>query len=73
MIEDQAIATQISETMLNVSEQLDASIYAVMEHCSYEEFQEYRRAVGAVLGEIVLGILNPLYARHPDLKPPEMH
>jgi hypothetical protein len=37
-----------------------------------EEFKAYRRAVGGVMGEIVLEILNPLYKAHPSLKPTEM-
>lgn len=72
MIEDHAIAARISETMLQVFEQLNNSIFPVMENCSTEEFKRYRRAVGAIMAEILLQIMNPLYAKHPDLKPPEM-
>lgn len=72
MIEDHNIASRISETMLHVTVQLNDSIYPVMEGCSAEEFKRYRRAVGAIMAEILLQVMNPLNARHPDLKPPEM-
>jgi hypothetical protein len=33
----------------------------------------YRRAVGKIMGEVLLEVLNPLYAKHPTLKPPGLN
>lgn len=70
MISDEAVARQISTMMLDISRQLDESIATVMDRCPEQEFKTYRRAAASVLAEIV-EILNPLYRRHPELKPPE--
>jgi hypothetical protein len=51
---------------------LNASLLQTQGRCSEEEFSRYRRAVGAILGEILLEVMNPLYARHPNLKPAEL-
>jgi hypothetical protein len=72
MIADATIAKQISEMMLEISRKLYGSVALVNATCSQEESTAYRRAVGRVLGEILLEILNPLYLKHPSLKPPEM-
>jgi len=70
-IRDGRIAKEISDRMVEFSGRLDGSI-AVRDRCSPEEFAAYRRAVGRIKGEILLGILNPLYAEHPSLKPAGM-
>jgi hypothetical protein len=69
VISDAATAKQVSELMLDISARLDQSVLAVQGAGSAEELAVYRRAVGGVMGEILLEILNPLYARHPQLKP----
>ena len=70
MINNPVIAKQISELMLEVSAKIDQSIAMVQTNCSQEEFQEYRRAAGRVLGEALLEVLNPIYKKHSFLKPP---
>lgn len=69
MIGNEQVAKQISELMLEYGAKLDASIALVMESCPEDEFKRYRLAAGKVLGEMLLEIMNPLYAKHPDLKP----
>jgi hypothetical protein len=71
MIRNIAVAQRISEMMIEILARLDSSVATVKEECSSEEFEAYRRAVGGILGEMV-EVLNPLYAEHPSLKPPEM-
>lgn len=70
MIEDQDVAKQIAEIMQDCTARLDASVAVVRDKCGPEELKTYRRAVGKAMGEILLEILNPLYAKHPSLKPP---
>lgn len=72
VIQDSSVAKRVSSLMIEILDRLNDSTAMVMELSSPEEFKAYRRAAGAVMGEIVLEILNPLYSRHPDLKPPEM-
>jgi hypothetical protein len=70
MITDALTARQISELMIEFSGRLDSSLIAVRESCSPEEFKTYRRAVGKILGEMLLEVMNPLYKQHPSLEPP---
>ncbi len=70
MIEDQEVARQVSDLMLEFSNRLTDSIALVRDHGSPEEFRVYRLAVAKVLAEMLFEIENPLYARHPNLKPP---
>jgi|HubBroStandDraft_5_1064220.scaffolds.fasta_scaffold2847277_1 hypothetical protein len=70
LIESKFIAKQISELMQDCTAQLDGSVALVRDKCSAEELHIYRRAVGKVMGEILLEVLNPLYAKHPTLRPP---
>lgn len=72
MIRDDDVAKQVSDLMLDCGAKLDGSVALVRDRCSQDEFQTYRRAVGKVMGEILLEVLNPLYRAHPNLKPAEM-
>ena len=62
-------AQQVSQLMLDISEQLNQSIFLVQDRVTAEELALYRRAVGRIMGEILLEVLNPLYQEHPELKP----
>jgi len=70
LIENSNVAKQISELMQDCSSRLDKSIALVRDECDAEDLKTYRRAVGKVMGEILLEVLNPLYAKHPLLRPP---
>ena len=70
MIKDPSIARQISDLMLEFSERINESILTVQEQCSPGEFKAYILAASKVLGEVLLEVMNPLYAEHPGIKPP---
>jgi hypothetical protein len=72
MIRDALVAKQISDLMVEFQSRLDSSIVTVEEKCSSEEFDAYRRAVGKIMGEMLLEVLNPLYVEHPLLKPSQL-
>ena len=72
MISNAAVAQQISDLMVEFGGRLNDSLLAVQEKCPTEEFQVYRRAVAKIMGEMLLEIMNPLYAEHPSIKPPEL-
>lgn len=69
MISDPQIATQISRLMLDIFRQVDESLALVRERCPPEEVAAYQKATGLVAGPIVMDVLEPLYRRHPELKP----
>lgn len=69
MINDSAIAKEISDLMLKYGARLDASVAQVQKRASAQEFEAYRAAIGKILGAMLLEVMNPLYARHPHLKP----
>lgn len=72
MITDNETAKYVSELMLDISGRLDESVAKVNKTCSPAEDSVYRRAVGGILGKILLEVLNPLYREHPSLKPSGM-
>ena len=72
MINDIAVARQINALMIEFGGRLNESVQLVADNCSTEELRLYRRAVGAVMAEMLTGIMNPLYQFHPSLKPPEL-
>ena len=69
LITDLNAAKKISTLMLDTFNKLDESIAAVRENCSAEEAAAYQKAIGRVVGPIVLDVLEPLYEQHPVLKP----
>lgn len=61
----------VSQLFLSINDQLDESIRAVEKGTSPAEYKAYKRGVGYVLYEVFEKVLEPLYLRHPLLKPPE--
>ena len=72
MIKNKKIAKEVSDLMLSIGDKLDGSVALVKEECDQEDFKKYRLAVGKVLGEMLLEIMNPIYDEHPDIKPVEL-
>jgi hypothetical protein len=68
-VENEGIAKQISDLMVEFGGRLNGSVALVKENCGEAELQEYRRAVGAIMAEMLFRVMNPLYERHPGLKP----
>ena len=66
------VAQQISSLMLEFGAKLDSSVELVVANGSAVEALRYKRAVGKILGEMLVEIMNPIYAEHPDLKPPQL-
>ena len=68
----QDVAREISTLMLETTEKLDQSVRRMRAELPPAEFGTYGRAVGTILADIIMEVLDPLYAEHPDLKPPEL-
>lgn len=50
----------------------DAALEKIRALCSSEEFGEYKRMIGKSMGSLLLDVINPIVAKYPDLKPPEL-
>lgn len=69
MIRDVDTARKVSDLMIDCSARLDASIHWVIANGTPEEISTYKRAIGRIMGDILFEVMNPIYARHPELKP----
>jgi hypothetical protein len=65
-------AKEVSDLMVSMGERLNASVRLVQATEDEAEFRRYRDAVSKIMTTMLLEIMNPLYAEHPDLKPPEL-
>ena len=65
-------AHDISKLMLSLGADLDKSVGRVKEAESEAEFRRYREAVSKIMATMLLEIMNPLYAEHPNLKPAQI-
>lgn len=74
MISDIETARKINDLLLEVSGMLDESV-GLMVHsdCLASEKTKYMEIVGQVMGVIGLDMLNPLYRKHPSLKPEDYY
>jgi hypothetical protein len=55
----------------NAAEQ-DAALKEIQPLCTEAEFGEYRRMIGRSMGAMLFEIINPIVAKYPELKPPEL-
>lgn len=69
MVNDKDTAISISDLMLRFGKELDESVAVVQSRCDEDEFNVYREAVGFIMGEMLIKIMNPLYEQHPEIKP----
>jgi hypothetical protein len=65
-------AEKLSVLLMQVSGQLDQSVRFVMDKDSKENFEHYRSGIGKVMGELFLEVMQPLWARYPELLPEHM-
>ena len=72
VIENRETAEHLSELLLSVNGQLIGSLAMVEKTASPNEFIEYRRRVGTLVNGVFESLLEPIYAKHPELKPPDL-
>ncbi len=72
MIANEQLAQEVNERILEINRLLNDLAKIVQEQAPSDEERRFRHAVGAVSGELLLAIANPLYRQHPALKPPEL-
>ncbi len=50
----------------------DAALMEIQGMCTREEFSQYKQMIGKSMGAMLLEVINPIVARYPDLKPPQL-
>ena len=69
MIENPEVAREVSELMLGINDRLEQSVNIVRANCSLDEARTFGMAAGNIINLIFERILDPLYLKHPALKP----
>jgi hypothetical protein len=69
MIENAELAADVSQLLQRTFDSLGESILRVNAGCSEAEASLYREKIGNIFYVIMFGILEPLYEKHPQLKP----
>jgi len=72
VIDNLKTAKYISELFLDINGRLNESIERVQGTSTPAEFASYRRRVGTLINSIFEEILEPIYIKHPEVKPPEL-
>jgi hypothetical protein len=66
------VATEIIDLMIEFGDRLNQSVALVKDNCSEDELVSYRSVVGKLMGSMLLDIMNPIFDKHPDLKPDKL-
>ena len=69
MITNKELARDLTSRLLEASTTIEHTVGLARDSASNEEFLAYREAVAKVLEEMLFELLNPMFKRHPDLKP----
>ena len=66
---EKRLAQQLAYILQHCSGLLAHTVWLMKCHSTEAEFLKHRRAVGQVLGELLVELLFPIYAEYPDLDP----
>ncbi len=66
------VASEIINLMVEFGSKLNHSITDIQDNCTEEEFNNYRKAVGKLMGNMLLDVMNPIFDEHPELKPDKL-
>jgi hypothetical protein len=69
VISDVNAATKISKLVLEANGLLNEAIATAQEGAANDEFLEYRRRTGFIMYSIFEQLLDPIYRKHPQIKP----
>jgi hypothetical protein len=62
-------AKELSHLLARNGAHLDQSVAFVRDHDTTENFTEYRKVVGKLMGDLYLDAMAPLHRRFPELLP----
>jgi len=68
---DKQVAAGIVTLIRECSDKLNVSIQTVKDSCSKQEFVDYRKAAGRIMGDMQVEILRPIFKEYPELEPEE--
>lgn len=69
MISDRALAQEVSACVSECTARLGALVKSAQAVCPESEYPRFRIAIQKVMREMMLEVIKPIYAQHPDLKP----
>jgi hypothetical protein len=73
MLTNPTVAKLVSDRLLEVHSLLNETVRVVQESSPENEALLFKRAVGQVLAEMLVSLVNPLYQQHPELKPSNLY
>jgi hypothetical protein len=62
----------VMELVIRNAAEQDAVLTEIQSLCTEEEFNEYRHMIGKSMGAMLFEIINPIVAKYPELRPPEL-
>jgi hypothetical protein len=65
-------AKAILDLILRHSAEQNRVLLDIEGACSAEEFREYKQMIGASMGSMLLDVINPIVAKYPELRPPQL-
>jgi hypothetical protein len=65
-------AAKIVDVVMRHGAEQDQALIDIQPICSPDEFETYKQMIGKSMGAMLLDVLNPIFEKHPDLKPPQL-
>lgn len=69
MVDNPLVAKQISDLMKDMFNRISECSNVVEGQCSPEEYRAFVHSIRNITWGIVFDVMEPLYAKHPDLAP----
>jgi hypothetical protein len=69
MIPPKPLATSVANAGETFVVALSRALRQAQTECSSEDYERFKRAVGAVIGTLEIELMWPLYKSHPELEP----
>jgi hypothetical protein len=65
-------AKVVLDVVLKHAAEQDATLVDIERLCSQDEFAQYKKMIGKSMGAMLIDVINPIVAKYPDLKPPQL-
>jgi hypothetical protein len=65
-------AAEVLRAIVGHAREQDALLERIQRQCSQDEFNWFRRMIDKSMGAMLLDVINPIVAKYPELKPPEL-
>jgi hypothetical protein len=72
LVSDLNTATRISKLILEANGLLNEAVAVAQRSAAKDEFLEYRQRTAWIMNSIFEQLLEPIYRKHPEIKPPEL-